>query len=216
MPKNYFQYAWSLKKRPRIEYREWNDIVICKKYFKKYRPSLFSAQTCNIHNSNNNYNNNDALRITVLFARDNLSHKKCIFNYHVDRSLRRLSRNECIEIYKKSKNVLISYRTCVCCPQRKIFFLENFTDSRVKISLNAKEILKIIKNIVLNKINKLSKCQAILFFNYECNCSCLKLILINFMMYYNFYEMNSCMSALQNSFLVSICCFFIVITFLNN
>lgn len=84
---------------------------------------------------------------------------KCIFGCQSDRVLRRLSREECLNIYIE-KDIFVPYNARVCCTHgEKDSFLipEDFTTYDTRVTLSVEEILavfKTFKNLVLEERNK--------------------------------------------------------------
>lgn len=116
MAKNCFGCGVSLEKKRRSEYREVNNTIFCLKcYRNKTRLNQRSDENPNVEA--NTYSNaaKDDTKITLLFSKTNVSYKKCILCERSDRVLKRLSRDECIEVYINStRNLFVPYGARVC------------------------------------------------------------------------------------------------------
>lgn len=163
----------SLTKKSKSEYHFRNDQRYCKSCYN----SLFSnthkrsSEVLDLDNSENGENSSKSMdnlvsdsqrcrnsTIHLQVMRGHLSHQKCIFNYSPNKKtdLRRLSREECIEVYVE-KEIYVSYGARACLDHWKDEYFqvpENFetTHSGMQLSSNdVTELLQAVRNKIINE-----------------------------------------------------------------
>lgn len=147
----------SLEKRSRTDYREVDERYYCKKCYRNlHRPEAHSSSGQDDFAAQQN-----ELQPTVHLdiERSYSGHNKCVFGCSVVRSLRNLTKEECLEIFIK-KNVFVKYGARVCTVhdlEESLVIPNDFETAGMGVSLNAEEILTsfhTFKSIILTERDK--------------------------------------------------------------
>ena len=163
----------SLEERTRSEYHQMDDLFFCKQWYLDRKRSKRSLPDNELP-ATVDETDTRSQSITLPFIGTQKFHNKCVFGCE-RRVLRRLSREECLEIFIQTNNVYVPYsgRFCSHHGEGDSFKVpDDFAISHLPVSVNAEEVascLASMKNIVMSERNNIFKSQAVHFSNMSDN-----------------------------------------------
>lgn len=158
----------SLEKVARYEYRKVEDSYFCVKCYRlRYSQQLDQSASelqpalqPNISTTEGTNIQNNVIELNLPIAIND--HKKCVFGCIINRALRCLSRQECLQVFVKT-NIFVKYgaKCCIIHGQEESLVIpDNFSQIKNTMSLTADEVVatfNTFKRVVLNENNKETK-----------------------------------------------------------